>query len=121
MKPIAAFYYSVGKAPMGYECAECGASGCKLWRQYQTFASHIRLLCVVCAGKDQSVDTSDVDSDGRFAWKDMGTRTDSIAWLVPAIPTEDGETFWGYTSVPQIGVYWWRGLPSNPDTKEEGQ
>ena len=35
----------------------------------------------------------------------------SIGWLVPAVPTEEGNTFWGYTSVPYQGVYWWDNLP----------
>lgn len=34
----------------------------------------------------------------------------TIGWLVAAVPTEDGETFWGYTSVPQAGVNWWNSL-----------
>lgn len=39
-------------------------------------------------------------------------RTDTIGWRVPAVPTEDGEGFWGYSSVPPEGVAWWRALPT---------
>jgi len=41
-------------------------------------------------------------------------RTDQIGWRVPAVPTEDGGTFWGYTSVPQAGCDWWASLPTLP-------
>jgi hypothetical protein len=104
--------YSKPVTPAGYACSRCGATNCKLWRQYQTFASHIELLCVTCAGTDQGVDVSDVDEKGRTTSRDFGFRTDSIGWLVPAVPTEDGETYWGYTSVPQAGCDWWHGLPN---------
>ena len=36
---------------------------------------------------------------------------DQIGWLVPAIPTPDNETFWGYTSVPSHSVVWWWSVP----------
>ncbi len=38
---------------------------------------------------------------------------DQIGWLVPAVPTKEGDTYWGYTSVPQAGVKWWERLPIN--------
>jgi hypothetical protein len=40
--------------------------------------------------------------------------TDQIGWMVPAVPTPDGDTFWGYTSVPLEGVLWWKALPTDP-------
>lgn len=27
--------------------------------------------------------------------------------------TEEGDTFWGYTSVPSDGVIWWKALPTS--------
>lgn len=39
-------------------------------------------------------------------------RTVQIGWLVPAVPTEEGDTFWGYTSVPDAGCEWWYRLPA---------
>ena len=41
-------------------------------------------------------------------------RYDQIGWLVPAVPTEEGDTFWGYTSVPEPGCQWWYRLPAMP-------
>jgi hypothetical protein len=40
-------------------------------------------------------------------------RTDQIGWRVPAVPTEDGKSYWGYTSVPQPGCDWWESLPTS--------
>lgn len=33
--------------------------------------------------------------------------------LCAAVPTEEGDTFWGYTSVPDDGVKWWDNLPKS--------
>lgn len=85
-----------------YKCSKCGASGCRLWRQYQTFLEHIELLCFDDALKDQSKNEADLLEPYH-----------AIGWLVAAIPTDDG-TFWGYTSVPQDKVDWWNTLPLRP-------
>lgn len=106
-KPLGPVDYRAG-APATYHCAGCGAHDCKLWRQYNVFASHIRLLCLDCAGRDQKLDLI-YDDDGRVLTTD-GSRTDQIGSLIPAVPTEDGRTFWGYTSVPGAGVRWWQRL-----------
>ncbi len=85
--------------PRFYRCKDCGKHGVKLWRQYQTFAEHIRLLCVDCAefNQNRKIDLSDHDQCG---------------WLVPAVPTfEKNAPYWGYTSVPPEGVAWWKALP----------
>jgi hypothetical protein len=95
----------------GYVCSKCGASGVKLWR-HQTFLDHVDLMCAKCAGEKTGVDTTGITDDGKV----LGTHemmTDTFGFMVPAVPTYDG-TFWGYTSVPQDGVNWWRGLPSMP-------
>jgi len=112
--------YANTTPPALYRCTTCGAHGCKLWREYQTFADHTELVCCDCAGKSQDKDVSAIDADGRIKWfvkdadgrtHDMG-RTDSIGLRVPAVPTEEGDTFWGYTSVPDAGVHWWKRLPT---------
>lgn len=41
-------------------------------------------------------------------------KTNQIGWRVPAIPTEENDTYWGYTSVPQAGCDWWYRLPTLP-------
>lgn len=101
--------YQNGEVPPKYFCSNCSAYGIKLWRQYQTFACNVDLLCADCAIKKQKKNFV-IDEDGTYA-NDKGIRSDQIGWLVPAVPTEDEETFWGYASVPQNGVEWWKNLP----------
>ncbi len=102
-------------APDAYRCSQCPAHGVKLWRQYQTCADYIKLLCCDCAVHDQVVRSSIepgtvVGDDGKIDF--CGMRSDQIGWLVPAVPCEDDDTYWGYTSVPQAGVEWWKRLPT---------
>jgi hypothetical protein len=93
-------------------CDRCGATGCKMWREYQTFADHTEITCGPCALKiNGKVGT--IDAEGRVDEGDGIGKCDQIGWRVPAVPTFDG-TFWGYTSVPAEGVAWWRALPSMP-------
>ncbi len=101
--------YEEDKILVDYTCGECHASGVKLWRQYQTFADQLDLMCCDCAGHSQDKDVSSMKEDGRYEGK-YGP-SDSIGWLVPAVPVENQETYWGYTSVPEEGVDWWRALP----------
>lgn len=102
------FTYINKEVPVNYECTKCGTRGCKLWRQYNTFLDRLELMCVDCALTSEKKSYA-VNEDGRHN-TDMGM-SDQIGWLVPAVPDEESETFWGYTSVPQSGVLWWRNLP----------
>lgn len=102
--------YSAPGVPRAYKCGKCGATGCKLWREYQTVAP--KLLCAPCAAANQNRDISGID--GRGAMPDGSRRDRSIGWYVPAIPDEEGVGYWGYTSVPQIGIEWWERLPTLP-------
>lgn len=86
--------------------------GCKLWRQYNTVLSYLRLMCGPCALIDQK-QKGPIDDGGYVYDKSIHAHCDQIGWLVPAIPTPDG-TFWGYSSVPPEGEKWWRELPSYP-------
>lgn len=78
-------------APDDYCCHDCGATGVKLWRPSHTFVENVELRCRECS----------LDREGKQG------HGDAIGGLVPAVPTEDGETFWGYSSVPLAGVVWW--------------
>jgi hypothetical protein len=100
--------YTGNNVPAGYVCGTCGAHGVKLWRVYQTM--HITLRCATCAATESKVDIQDMGPDGKYT-SDLG-RTNSIKWYVPAVPDEECETYWGYTSVPQLGVEWWKRLPN---------
>jgi hypothetical protein len=103
--------------PPSYCCSECGQHGVKLWREYQTFADHINLTCGPCTVKDQDKEGHFRD-DGKFFCKgslDPDRPSDAVGWRVPAIPTVEGDTYWGYTSVPTPGVLWWYRLPLDPE------
>lgn len=104
--------YSKKETPEGYVCCKCGAQNVKLWRLYQTFLEHQELTCAFCSGKLEDKDVSTIGSDGLY-YSDFG-KTDQIGWRIPAIPTEDGESYWGYSSVPLNGVDWWKNLESKP-------
>ncbi len=93
--------YSMITAPASYRCCLCGARGVKLWREYQTFLDHQSLLCAPCAARIGNKDISDIDSEG--CRSSLGGRTNQIGWYIPAVPTEQNDTFWGYSSVPQEG------------------
>lgn len=124
--------------PEGYACSHCGLSGVQLWREYNTFMDQQVLYCVDCACKAQKkprfdswqktyevvkladalecIHTNKVLAE-KTEWpveKDEYNsfpQGDQIGWLIPAVPTEEGDSFWGYTSVPQDGVNWWQSLP----------
>lgn len=100
--------------PSNYKCTKCSTSDCKLWREYQTCLSATSLLCAQCALVDQKK-KGPVDDQGRRPSDPNGLypdtyKTDTIGWYVPCIPTEDGNGCWGYTTVPENAISWWRSL-----------
>lgn len=102
--------YLNGITPEDYKCRECGATGIKLWREYNTF--NPRLLCASHAAKGQGKDIGILTPEGKWLDPIVDQWCDQIGWYVPAVPTEDGIGYWGYTSVPDAGVEWWKGLPN---------
>jgi hypothetical protein len=104
-KPIVMSAFSYEKftrtqsTPPGYVCGTCGISGIRLYRDYNIGMYAQELSCTLCTalmGKREY--------DPR--------RPHSFGWKVAAVPTEEGDTFWGYTSVPREGVIWWDCLPA---------
>lgn len=94
-----------------YRCSKCNAHGCKLWRDYNS--GFPRLMCCDCAGQAQDKNVSEIDATGRYPYKPgSAARTDQIGWMVPAVPDEEGNGYWGYSSVPERGVQWWAALPT---------
>jgi hypothetical protein len=108
------FSYTNPAVPDDYKCGTCGATGCKLWREYQAFMPSIE--CCDCAGKSQGKDVSQINAEGMRPCEGSGL-TDSIGWRVPAVPTLDNTGWWGYTSVPQDGVRWWTALPTRSEIR----
>ena len=103
---ISPFKYTT-TVPFGYMCSMCGKTGVRLWREYNTYFELQSLYCKKCAKRNQRRTLN-------AAWYKklcVDMKTDKIGNLVPAVPTEDGKTFWGYTSVPEDGCVWWNSLP----------
>lgn len=103
--------YSLVIVPTNYVCHKCRATGVKLWREYNALLDHQSLFCCKCSGEEQNKDVKNIDDRGRIE-SEFGGRTDQIGWRIPAVPTKDNDTYWGYTSVPQDGVEWWKRLPN---------
>ena len=110
--------FSYAATPKGYVCGECGQGGVKLWRV--AASSCIRLFCVVCVcKKERDVNPLDFDANGEHpigfcnnGAKWLGLRSDQVGGCVAAVPCEDGSGWYGYTSIPEEGVAWWRRLPT---------
>lgn len=105
-----------------YSCDDCGSSGLKLWRDYNAFLNHQTLTCVPCLMKsfDPSKDRSELDEyrvlddSGNFTFSG-GTE---INGKIPAMLTEEGDTFYGFTSVSDASYRSWCALPTylnNPE------
>lgn len=99
--------------PLPYVCSKCGVEGVKLWRQWNTMASDINLLCAMCASHDQEERLTDLDERG-YHTDEWSSRSCLIGSLAPAVPTEEGDTYWGFTSVPDGPLNWWYSLPNFP-------
>lgn len=94
--------------PKELECENCGAKGCKLWRDYGTFTTH--LLCAFCAAEVQGVSIETIREDGTRIGPNGG-RTDQIGWCVPAVQDPEDGALWGYTSIPIEDYKLWQDLP----------
>lgn len=123
MKIHSAFSYApvlTSATPTGYICGTCGAEHVRLYREYQTFLEHQRLHCTACAIKDQEAERA--LSDKRYVEGCLGDvrvasklydpyKPHAIGWLVLAVPSEEGDTYYGFSSVPEDGLAWWMRLP----------
>ena len=90
--------------PDGYRCSECGVRGVKLWRPPNCGSP---LKCARCL-TDKPIDAEGLN-EGEFG------KSDQVGWYLPAVPTTEGpESYWGYTSVPDDRVKWWKELPTYP-------
>lgn len=85
------------KVPAWYQCAICGARGCKLYRPYNAYPSD-GLRCLRCHAAKSGVAVP------------QGA-PDSFSWWAGAVPSSaKPRSFWGFSAVPQGGVDWWRSL-----------
>ncbi len=61
--------YSKQEVPPNYKCSKCGATGCKLWRDYQTLLNNQSLVCLTCAFREQKKVLTPTE-DGRSLYTD---------------------------------------------------
>jgi hypothetical protein len=108
------FSYEGSSVPAGYRCSipSCRATGCKLWRS----ASQGSLLCVACAGKIESCDTSEMDQAGTMPSYQNGRalgRTYFIGYFSPAVPKLEGNgQYWTMHQASDEATGWWQRLPT---------
>jgi hypothetical protein len=103
--------YDSSVPPDGYRCSGCDKHGLKLWRGSHSCADAVDLVCCDCIKKGDHEDAYPILDQNGMHDSRYG-RSDQFWNGVPAVPVEDGDTFWGYTSVPDAGVKWWRRLPA---------
>ena len=100
------FDYQEHGCPEDYRCTRCDKTWVKLWREYNTFMSHQSVMCHDCWKETKPKLYAQYNSE------EYGHSDQLCGSKVPAIPTEEGDTFWGYCAVPIDGVRWWHRLPS---------
>jgi hypothetical protein len=109
--PLGPFSYDSLDAPNGYACMKCGAHGVRLWRDYNCFVEHQTLTCFPCTLEIREVQRGD---DPYKIGRPYTPDSHEIKGQVAAVPTEEGDSFWGYTSVPTAGCAWWVSLRPEP-------
>lgn len=105
------------KLNLDYKCSRCEAHGIKLWRQYNSL--NFQLLCARCADPQAILDEKGY-SIGSCGFKScqLTDKFGKTGSLVPAVPTRVEGEYWGYTSVPDESVDWWKALPNHIKKKE---
>ena len=92
-----------------YRCRNCGATGCKLWRDGGCFVAPSPLCCD-CTARASGKDVSDLREDG-IRIDPLFGETEHIGWYVPCIPMDNGAGYYGVGNTPEAAVAWWKELP----------
>ncbi len=101
--------YSTEKVPTTYVCGVCGATHCKLWKEFAFFSNDFTLLCAVCAAKELQMNVEEF-----VALQIAEKHNTKIPLRVPAIPTPENIAFLSTSHVTPEGRLWWLSLPSFP-------
>ena len=111
MKNIGPVDYLQDVPPDLYCCQFCGAWNVKLWRMGAS--SCIEFHCLACANKKEKKKAVPSEDKRGVVYFQYGEnrQSDQIGNLLPAVPTPEGDTCWGYTSIPPEGCEWWYRLP----------
>jgi hypothetical protein len=104
--------YQSALVPTNYKCHNCGVIGVKLWREQTASLNLLSLLCCKCSGEEQEKDVKNIDDQGRVEPETHGRRRYQIGCRIPAIPTEDNDSYWWHSVFPEDGAQWWRRLPN---------
>jgi len=100
--------YFTTVTPVGYSCGPCGKTQVRLYRLPGGASCHktgFDLWCFRCAFFRKET-----------TWG--GWEEHHLNDVLPAIPTEDGTTYW--TSPPDDAVLWWKRFPAiTPDMMQE--
>lgn len=114
MKSLGPIDYLSPVPPDGYRCMDCDTHGVKMWRMSNS--SCIEFRCFTCACLQEKVKaTPSVDRKGVMKLSHgIHVQSDQIGNLVPAIPSEDGSTCWGYSNASAEACQWWWSLPFYP-------
>jgi hypothetical protein len=92
-----------------YKCCRCERELCKLWRKAHILSSpqdnqSQKLLCFSCIPNNFRIRT--IDPQGTFLGED-GIRTYMISNMLPAVPKDDGHSFWPFRDIPENLFRWW--------------
>lgn len=96
---------------INYKCAECGASGCKLW-MFHRWLYVEKLICANCALAGEKLNFK-INSEGCHI-TESGKETDRIGIYLPATLNKEMSGFHIYHNTPQDRVDWWINLPTYP-------
>jgi hypothetical protein len=95
--PMGPIDYASPTPPPQYHCSKCGVHGVKLWRETfaisRFFAGPVRARSNPCPG---TLILSRRSASGACARDAKRIYT-----------TDDGSSYWGYSSAPIRGVTWW--------------
>lgn len=108
--PITGVYLD-GRVPPSYKCEVCAATGCKLWRRWQSPPPHLR--CASCLTENEK--KARVDAEEQV----QALRHTNPDLYTPALLKEAGAAYWytsqgWYNSAPGPAWDWWRKLPQSP-------
>ena len=94
-------------APKFYECSECEAQGCKLYRDSHIFLNEVELLCKRCTIVRRAKQIDEYAKS--IKQKTLGDWVVAVPDQFPnlnwALPKDC--SFWGVTSVPMSGAMWY--------------
>ena len=97
------------EVPKGYQCSQCRATNCKLWRHRCDCCA--RLLCADCTARDQGEEIGNMNADGCRPSRVIA-QDNRIGSFVPALPDYALGGYLPDLTAPLEEQEWWRLLPN---------